>query len=455
MGSTPLHLAGRYRLYEQIGTGRLTTVWLAWDEMLARLVAVKVVRASTAEIPVFRARFLEQVRKAARLSHPAIVTIHDFGESEVSDRAPLPFVVMELLSGEVLATRLGQGPLPRQEALRVCGQVASALAHAHAAGIAHYDLKPGNVFLTAGGPKVLDFGTGKVLGGSPLDAEAEDVRALGLLLSAAVTGRADPEAELPSQVPVEVVAVHARCLLPDPAARPSAADVAAVLAESAEPRRPAVPGGAGILARRAHRAVRRRPRVLLRHMALLGLRSRRRTAVLLSALAVTVIVALAFRGGSSERALPPPPMEAETQTTVSGTATASADPSPSPSPTDSATETPPASAEPTPTANPAPTRKAGPAQPPPAPSADPVQVLSRAQRAVDEGTAAGEIRSDVGLDLNNVLGNLRRDLQQNPSVDLRARLAEIHAKIDTRLGEDALTPSRAERLHAILNEIRA
>src|ERR687888_483926 len=106
MGSIPLYLADRYRLDEQIGTGRLATVWLAWDELLARLVAVKVLRDSRAEVPGFRARFLEQVREAARLSHPAIVAIHDLGEGGGAADSPVPFVVMEPLSGEALATRL-------------------------------------------------------------------------------------------------------------------------------------------------------------------------------------------------------------------------------------------------------------------------------------------------------------------------------------------------------------
>ncbi|WP_433476153.1 protein kinase domain-containing protein [Spirillospora sp. CA-142024] len=452
MSSTPLHLADRYRLYEQIGTGRFATVWLAWDELLGRLVAVKVVKASKAAVPVFRTRFVEQVRQAARLSHPVIVTIHDFGESGVADGVPLPFVVMELLSGETLAARLGRNPLPRREALRLCEQVASALAHAHAAGTAHYDLRPGNVFLTDDGPKVLDFGTGKLLGGLVADAAAEDVRALGLLLSAAVTGRPDSEAELPSEVPHEVAAVHVRCLLPDPASRPSAAEVAAVLAGSAEPRRPAVPGGAGILAERARRAVHRRARRA--HRAVRRARVRRRAAVLLSAVAVAAIVILVFRGGSSDRGMAPPTMEAKVPTDVSRTTTESA----APSPTGSAPESTPASAStasgPTPMDTPKPTRKAEPTPPRPTSAADPDEVLARAGRSVDDGVAAGEIRSDVGLDLNNVLGNLRRDLQQNPSVDLHARVAEIHNKIDTRLGEQALTASRAARLHAILNEIR-
>jgi serine/threonine-protein kinase len=434
MGSTPLYLADRYRLYERIGTGSFATVWLAWDEVLARLVAVKVLKDSRAVVPGFRTRFLEQVREVARLSHPALVAVHDFGESEVPPGAPLPYVVMELLSGEALASRLGRGPLPLRMAFRICEQVASALAYAHAAGTAYYDLESSNVFLTDGGPKVLGVGTGKVVGRPVGDAAAQDVRALGLLLSAAVTGRVDSAAELPAElpaeVPVEVAAVQARCLLPEPAARPLAAEVAAVLAEAVEPRRPAASNGAGTLARRARRAVHRRPRLLWL------------TVVPASVLVVVAILVLLW-GGSAER-VPAPTMQVEAPTNVPGTATASAGPTSSPgeSPTDGATESPSATAEPT--------RKAGPR---PAP-ADPVEVLSRAQRFVDEGVAEHEIRSDVGVDLDNVLGNLRRDLQQNSSVDLRARLAEIHNKISTRLGEKALTSSRAERLHAILDEIR-
>jgi eukaryotic-like serine/threonine-protein kinase len=443
VGSTPLHLAGRYRLYEQIGRGRFATVWLAWDETLARLVAVKVVEASAAEVPVFRTRFLEQVRKAARLSHPAIVAIHEFGESGGPDGPPLPFAVMELLEGEILANRIKRGPLPRHEALRICGQVAAALAYAHGTGTAHHDLKPGNVLLTTGGPKVLDFCTGAVTGMPAADAAAEDVRALGLLLSAAVTGRADPEADLPSEVPFEVAAIHVRCLLPDPAARPPAAEVAAVLAESAEPRRPAVPGGPGTLAGRAHRAVRRRRRTL------------RYAAVLLSALVIAAIITLIARSASSGRALPALTPTATAPRTAPRTVTAPTDPSP----TGGASESPATPAgspsESRPMAAPDPVRKITPAVPPSTAPADPAEVLSRARNTVDQGVTAGEIRSDVGLDLDNVLDNLRRDLQQDASIDLHARLADIHHKIDTRLGENALTPSIAERLHAILNEIRA
>ncbi|HEU5028869.1 MAG TPA: protein kinase [Spirillospora sp.] len=433
MGSTPLHLAGRYRLYEQIGRGRFAAVWLAWDETLARLVAIKVVEASAAEVPVFRTRFLEQVRKAARLSHPAIVAIHEFGESGGPDGPPLPFAVMELLDGEILAHRIDRGPLPRREALRICGQVAAALAYAHETGTAHHDLKPGNVLLTAGGPKVLDFCTGAVTGMPAADAAAGDVRALGLLLSAAVTGRAAPEADLPSDVPFEVAAIHVRCLLPDPAARPPAAEVAAVLAASTEPRRPAVPGGTGTLAGRAHRAVRRRPRTL------------RYAAALLGALVIAAIIALVVRSASSGRALPAPTVTA--LRTVPRTITA---PTAS-SPTGGASEPTATPAGPAPESAPAPLRTT---VPPSTAPADPAEVLSRARHTVDEGVAAGEIRSDVGVDLDNVLDNLRRDLRQDASTDLRTRLADIHHKIDTRLGENALTPSIAARLHAILDEIR-
>lgn len=134
----------RYRLVDEIGRGGMGAVWCAYDEVLDRLVAVKLM-AGAGE------RLRREARAVARLNHPYITSVYDYGDSP-------PYIVMELLEGDTLAERLAAGPLPRSEALGIAAQVASALAAAHRRGVVHGDVKPGNVVLTPSGAKVVDFG---------------------------------------------------------------------------------------------------------------------------------------------------------------------------------------------------------------------------------------------------------------------------------------------------------
>ncbi|WP_308209854.1 protein kinase domain-containing protein [Actinomadura madurae] len=109
----------------------------------------------------FTRRLRQEAQAAAALTHPNITGVYDYGEHDagpVGWQGHIPYVVMELLDGETLATRLSRGPLPWREAAGTCARVADALAAAHAAGIVHRDIKPANVFLTPVGVKVLDFG---------------------------------------------------------------------------------------------------------------------------------------------------------------------------------------------------------------------------------------------------------------------------------------------------------
>jgi tetratricopeptide (TPR) repeat protein len=146
---------GRYRVVEPIGHGGMGIVLLAEDETLQRKVALKTLKRRDASS---RRRFLREARAAARVSHPNVCPIFEVGEHRGR-----PYLVMELLSGETLSSRLRRGPLPPGEALDVGQDLLAALAALHEAGVVHRDVKPSNVFLTAHGAKLLDFGLAREL----------------------------------------------------------------------------------------------------------------------------------------------------------------------------------------------------------------------------------------------------------------------------------------------------
>ncbi|MBK9062222.1 MAG: protein kinase [Acidobacteria bacterium] len=147
---------GRYRIDARLGAGGMGEVWRAEDLRLRRPVALKVLRgAATAEET---ARLLREARLASQLSHPNIAVIYEIDEAP-RDGAVVPFIAMEFVEGRTLAERLKEGPLSAGEALDVAEQIASALESAHARGVVHRDVKPGNVIVDAAGrAKVLDFG---------------------------------------------------------------------------------------------------------------------------------------------------------------------------------------------------------------------------------------------------------------------------------------------------------
>lgn len=179
-------------------------VYEARDRELGRLVAFKAVVAGP-RVPVREERLLREAEAAARLSHPNIVTLHDVGRSEHG-----PYLILELLRGRTLAQRLRLGSFPVHEAVRIALEVARGLAHAHAQGVVHRDLTPGNVFLCRDGQvKVLDlgmahaFGHRAVAGGTAgymapeqergaTEDERTDVFALGVILYRMLAGQAPP-----------------------------------------------------------------------------------------------------------------------------------------------------------------------------------------------------------------------------------------------------------------------
>jgi eukaryotic-like serine/threonine-protein kinase len=148
---------GPYEILSPLGAGGMGAVYKARDTRLGRVVAIKVLLGQHAEDSAMRIRFEREAQAISALSHPSICTLHDIGEHE-----GMHFLVMEYLEGETLAARLARGPLPLDKALELGREIALALAAAHDHGVVHRDLKPGNVVLTEGGPKLLDFGLAKL-----------------------------------------------------------------------------------------------------------------------------------------------------------------------------------------------------------------------------------------------------------------------------------------------------
>src|ERR1700683_912181 len=224
---------GPYEIRAPIGKGGMGEVYRATDTRLHRDVAIKV----SAER--FSDRFEREARAIASLNHPNICSLYDVGPN---------YLVMELVEGETLAARLRKGALPMGQVLRYGAEIADALSAAHAKGITHRDLKPGNIMIGKGGVKILDFGLAKstqdetitltnAVMGTPaymapeqmegkLSDPRTDIYALGLVLAEMATGQRRPAEPLTGQFGHVVE----RCLEKDPAARwQAASDIKAEL----------------------------------------------------------------------------------------------------------------------------------------------------------------------------------------------------------------------------------
>jgi eukaryotic-like serine/threonine-protein kinase len=262
-------VGGRYRLLDSAGVGGMARVWRARDEVLDRTVAVKLLTDDQCADPREIERARTEARYAARLAHPNVAAVYDFGTSRRGGRGAA-YVVMELVDGRLLSDHLDHGPLNWRFAVRVCAEVGAGLAAAHGQGIVHRDVKPANVVLTEAGAKLLDFGIaasigdddqladGTVLGtsgymaperfGTTPVAPPLDMYGLGVLLYRTLTARPPwhaythgailrahrDRAPLPlppiDGLPPDVTDICFQCLDKDPARRPTAVAAALLLA---------------------------------------------------------------------------------------------------------------------------------------------------------------------------------------------------------------------------------
>jgi len=173
MNLTPGTKLGPYEIVSPLGAGGMGEVYRAKDTRLGREVAIKVLPQHLSSNPEVRARFEREAKTVSSLNHPNICTLFDVGREGDTD-----FLVMELVEGETLATRLAKGALPTDQVLAIGEQVADALSRAHRAGIVHRDLKPGNIMLTKSGAKLMDFGLARAAGLAPTPGSGASIEAL-------------------------------------------------------------------------------------------------------------------------------------------------------------------------------------------------------------------------------------------------------------------------------------
>src|SRR5271163_2300298 len=159
MPLAPSTKLGPYEIQSPLGAGGMGEVYRALDTRLDRTVAIKVLASHLSSSPELKQRMEREGRAISSLNHPHICHLYDIGSQNGTD-----YLVMEFLEGETLAERLRKGAMPLAEVIKIGIAVAEALAVAHRSGIVHRDLKPGNIMLTAGGAKLMDFGLAKPLG---------------------------------------------------------------------------------------------------------------------------------------------------------------------------------------------------------------------------------------------------------------------------------------------------
>jgi eukaryotic-like serine/threonine-protein kinase len=473
MSTERRRLADRYELEDRIGRGGMGEVWRATDTVLHRRVAVKTIDLRTVPDESGHARFEREARVTAGMSHPNIVTVHDSGVED--DTA---YLVMELLPGPSLAERLREGPLPVDEVEQIGLQVATALDAAHARGLVHRDIKPGNIVHAADGRvRVLDFGitqlgettgsqaltaTHTVMGtaeylapeqalGGRVDGRA-DLYALGCVLYALLAGR--PPFQGPS--PVATMMMHANDPVPDVRqARPDtppwlAGLVASLLAKDPDAR----PAGAASVAAAIERH--EVPGVAAATTVLLPGEDdtrrldstpapvpapppthrppdRRGSSAPLWVLAAVAVLALALLGwwawASRSEPTATPTVTTTTATTAAPTTQAPATSAPAPS-----------------TASPTPTE-------------DPAQAVTDALAAFSAEVGAleqdGTLDKDVAKDLDAGVRDLEKALRDGDAAAVSGAMDALTQRYDEGVQDGTVTPDAADRLDPLLADLQA
>jgi serine/threonine-protein kinase len=441
-------LAGRYLLDTHIGRGGMAAVWRATDELLHRPVAVKLLEITSEDVDRSAERFVREARATAALSHPNIVTIFDTGVDGTT-----AFLVMELLAGPNLRDRLAaNGPLPVDDVLRIGGQVAGALAAAHATGMVHRDVKPANIVHSDPTTvKVVDFGVVRMLeettdsfsltathavigtaaylspeqaAGGPVDARS-DLYGLGCVLFTLLTDRAPfggdsavavlgqhlhstppPLASLRPDTPPALAQLVDQLLAKDPNARPQTAlDVERRLAQ--------ITAGDTTATTVLPPAVASPDTAVL---PILPVRRRRTGLFLVAAAIVVALTALAVvlaltQFGGDDRPV--------------------AKPSHSPSPAPSTTP----SHRPTHSPSPKPSKTA------PA-ITTPADAVSALQAALAQAASAGDIDEGGAKDLAHRLDDIAKTIADpKKSADAGHKVGDLVQKIDDLAAKDQLSPA--------------
>jgi serine/threonine protein kinase len=434
-----LRLHDRFTLVERIGLGGMAEVWRADDQILERPVAVKVLAGSLSRDRTLRAATWREAKAAARLAHPNVTQVYDYGEAPLPGGGVAPYLVMELVDGESLADRLRRAPMPWPEAVRTASEVAAALAAAHRLGVVHRDIKPGNVMLTAGGAKVLDFGIaalvdrpepdrGTVVGTPGYVAPevlagaaarpASDVYALGVVLYEALTRRppslvmsfAEAAAATPLpllDVPPEVAALSEALMSFDPADRPRADEAASRLAALVRTA-PTVdaPISPPPLAPPPPTLVEARPdRGGANRLLLAGLAG----GIIAIGLALTIIAAALLSGSGEPSGLGGGP---------SPSPTTAAPPSPRPSPTGS------------------------------------TAVINALDNTVTAALGAGRIDAEAARKLRDRIDRLRKEAAgDRPERDVRKQANELTKDLDEQLKKGRIDRQTADELRALLRPL--
>ncbi|MFV0373480.1 Stk1 family PASTA domain-containing Ser/Thr kinase [Microbacterium sp.] len=164
-------LSGRYRVDDLVGRGGMASVYRGYDLTLGRPVAIKVLKRDLSRDASFRTRFRLEAQAASRMSHPTIVRVYDAGEDTETDPDgsihPVPYIVMELVHGQLLKDIIAEGPIPPRDVVHYADGILEALEYSHRAGVVHRDIKPGNIMITdAGQVKVMDFGIARAVSDS-------------------------------------------------------------------------------------------------------------------------------------------------------------------------------------------------------------------------------------------------------------------------------------------------
>ncbi|NUR70186.1 MAG: serine/threonine protein kinase [Hamadaea sp.] len=432
----------RFILRELIGRGGMSEVWRATDTVLGRPVAVKALDASLAADPTLWQATLREARAIARIAHPNVAQVHDYGEVPTAN-GHIPYLVMEYVEGPTLADRLRSGHLPPAEAASIAAQVAAGLAEAHRLGVVHRDVKPGNIMLTTAGVKILDFGIATLAHGPDADGgrligtptytapermqpgtatPAADVYALGVVLYELLTGHpprayadwqqalAAPPAEVRPidrpGVPAKLAALTMACLSTDPARRPSAAELAADLSSTSRP------FAAGVA--RAVPATQTPPTMVASLPPAPARRSWLLPAFLVTGGALVVLLVAMLVYSFLDRSPTTPPQGSGSNSSASATSP-SAEPSPSPS-----------TAE----------------------SKSPDELLDEIAAVV----SAADLPANRARDLQRKLSDLREKVDEEPD-DAGGKIDDFRKKVTDLVDDGQLDTATGDQLVALLDQL--